>query len=191
MKGNTGRTELFCLAVVTTLAVAMVLIVAVALGGCAIQPTTERVPEAETPPGAKREPAQVWPGHYVRISPYPEATQVATAVIEMEVDRTNHKVTFRLRDGSQVVAALSTDDRSAWTSGCADMRGATEMEILFIEDKLTLDTVTFETPVIAANCPAHRRCVVLADGVAGEYVGAAACPWWEEGARCVYFGLNE
>lgn len=159
-------------------ALSIVLAGVLPLSGCAQNPLVNPRAEIES-------------GRYVRInSPYAQPTPIATAVIELNIDRDSRQVTFILTDGSKLIARLAVTDPSIWGHGCPTNLSVTEMEILrFEKDELVLDSVPLSYPMLVATCPASRSTIVLREAGSGlpDPLPAVACEWWA-GAKCIYFG---
>jgi len=136
--------------------------------------------------------AEIKSGSYVRInSLHAQPTPIAVGVIEVEIDRTNRRVTFKLADNSEVTASL-TAEASKWAEGCPTNLYSTRMEMLYLADnELTLDSVTFSRPVFVANCPVPPIVITLQEATdeTGASPDASGCEWWA-GAKCIYFGQD-
>ena len=128
-------------------------------------------------------------GEYVVVCGGGEANEVAMEAIEkMEINRDERVAVFRLIDGSEIVASFVPRDRAEWPGGCPTNIGSTRMEVLDIEEHtLTIETVTFNNPILVRDCPPDPVHVVLReDGEIGG--GGGACIWPSE---CIFFGPQQ
>ena len=102
----------------------------------------------------------------------------------MGIDRDERVAAFILADGSQVVTSFMPRDRAKWPAGCPTNIGSTCMEVLDItEDTVTIETVTFNNPILVRSCPPNPTRVVLReDGEIGG--GGGACTRFNE---CIFF----
>lgn len=129
--------------------------------------------------------AGVESGEYVVVCGEGEANEVAMRAIQkMEIDRDQRVAVFTLVDGSEIVTSFVPRDRAEWPAGCPTNIGSTHMEVLDIqEDTLTIESVTFNNPILVRDCPPNpMRIVLREDGEIGG--GSSACTWPSE---CVFF----
>lgn len=133
--------------------------------------------------------AEVEPGEYVVICGGGEANEVAMRAIQkIGIDRDERVATFTLADGSQIVTPFVPRDRANWPAGCPTNIGSTCMEVLDItEDTLTIETITFNNPILVRSCPPSPTRVVLREN--GEIGGGGgACTRFNE---CIFFAPQQ
>lgn len=125
-------------------------------------------------------------GEYVLVCDGGEANEAAMRAIQkVEIDRDQRVAVFTLVDGSEMVTSFVSRDRAEWPAGCPTNIGSTNMEVLDIEeDALTIESVTFNNPILVRGCPPDPMRVVLRED--GEIGGAGgACTWPNQ---CIFFG---
>ena len=126
---------------------------------------------------------------YVVVCGGGEANEVAMQAIEkMEINQDERVVVFTLIDGSEIVASFVPRETAEWPAGCPTNIGSTRMEVLDIEEHmLTIETVTFNNPILVRDCPPDPvRVVLREDGEIGG--GGGACIWPSE---CIFFGPQQ
>jgi hypothetical protein len=124
-------------------------------------------------------------GEYVQTSRQGVSGQVGKEVIQrMEVNRQDRLVTLYLDNGSEVNATFVSREKLDWPAGCPTNLYMTHMEVLDLQvDRLTIGSLSFETPILVRNCPQDPERVVLrSDGEMGG--SGTACTYQQE---CIYF----
>ena len=127
--------------------------------------------------------AMVESGEYIVADAYGEADEANIRAVTLEINRDERLAAFTLADGSEIVTSFMPR-AGKWPSGCPSNIGVTNMEVFDIEEAmLTLDSVTFNKPILVRDCPPEPNQVVLRED--GEIGGAGtACNWPD---TCIFF----
>ena len=127
--------------------------------------------------------AEIAPGKYAPVRGA-GASELASTVDAVRVDRDNRTAWFLLADGSLAVVSFVPLPRAEWPAGCPTNINATHMEVLELEtETLTVASTTFNRPRLVRNCPPNPEEIVLRSS--GEIGGAGtACSGTDE---CIAF----